>query len=34
LQLVEQFQAVSYGDTLFSVFVLLPLTNVNSWKFR
>lgn len=33
-QLVEQYQAVSYGDALFSIFILLPLTNVNSWKYR
>jgi hypothetical protein len=34
LQIVEQYQAVSYGDPLFSTFILLPTTNANPWKFR
>ena len=33
-QLVDQFQAVSYGDKLFATFLMLPLTNVNIWKYR
>jgi hypothetical protein len=33
-QLVDQFQAVSYGDPLFALFIMLPLTNVNVWKYR
>ena len=34
LQLLEQFQAVSYGDQLFSAFIVLPLSLVQPPAFR
>lgn len=33
-QLVEQFQAVSYGNDLFALFILLPCTRFNDEKYR
>jgi len=33
-QLVEQFQAVSYGNELFALFILLPCTRFNDAKYR
>ena len=33
-ELIGQFEAVSYGDQLFAMILLLPLTSVNSWKYR
>ena len=31
-ELVEQYQAVSYGDALFSTMLLIPLTRGNDFK--
>ena len=33
-ELITQFEAVSYGNQLFSMVLLLPLTASNSWEYR
>ena len=33
-ELITQFEAVSYGNELFSMVLLLPLTATNSWEYR
>lgn len=33
-ELINQFEAVSYGSQLFAMILILPLTSANSWKYR
>ena len=33
-ELINQFEAVSYGNQLFAMVLLLPLTAINSWEYR
>ena len=33
-ELINQFEAVSYGNELFSLVLLIPLTAANSWEYR
>ena len=33
-ELINQFEAVSYGNELFSLVLLIPLTASNSWEYR
>ena len=33
-ELISQFEAVSYGNELFAMVLLLPLTAANSWEYR
>ena len=33
-ELINQFEAVSYGNQLFAMVLLLPLTAINTWEYR
>ena len=33
-ELISQFEAVSYGNEVFAIVLLLPLTAANSWEYR
>ena len=34
MELLSQFESVSYGDKLFALMILIPLTSRNQWKYR